>query len=201
MSANVVKTPDISETETIIQNYSTVCDLCEGIGREAHPRSKMINKSSWTCFVYIYLHYPDLGLLRSSYERHGCQTCRLIFSCIQDESSGSVNPHEEQARCERERLASFDIAQDTYRAASLVGSANIDEKYLQEWPIKSALQIEGCGSGRVALCITCHSRRGPRLNPELNPERAYLDVVVHVFETVSMAPPLPRSMNLFCSPG
>lgn len=197
MSANVVTTPDIPKTETINQNNSTVCDLCEGIGREAHPRSEILDTSSSGWFVYIYLHYPDPGLLRSSYERYGCQTCRLILSCIQDGSEGSVNPNEEQARCEKDRLASFDIAQDTYRAASLVGSANIDEKCLQEWPIKSLLQIEGCGPGRVALRITCHSRRGPRLNPE----RIYLDVVVHVFETVSMAPPLPRSMNLFCSPG
>lgn len=96
-----------------------------------------------------------------------------------------------------DRLANFDFSQDTDMAASLVESAEIDKGCIYEWPRRSALQIEGCGSGRVALRITCHSREGPRLNAG----RVHLDVIFHMFETESQAPPLPKSMNLFCSPG
>lgn len=95
------------------------------------------------------------------------------------------------------KLADFDFSQDTAKAASLVGSSEIDKNCIYEWPLRSALQIEGCGSGRVALRITCHSRQGPRVNAG----RVQLDVIFHIFETESQAPPLPKSMNLFCSLG
>lgn len=197
MSANVVTTPDIVKTESTGQKDSTVCNICEGIGDEDHPRSKILDASDPDWFIYIYLHYPDLGLLRSSYEHYACQTCRLILFSIQNESSGNLDSHDEQERDERDRLANFDITQDTEKAAGLVESAEIDRNCAYEWPRRSVLQIEGCGSGRVALRIICHTRREPRLNAE----RRHLDVVLHVFESESQAPPLPRSMNLFYSPG
>lgn len=197
MSTDVLATPCVARTESINQNNSTACNVCEGIGEEDHSRSKILDTSSSGWFIYIYLHYPDLGLLRSSYEQYACQTCRLILSCIQHQSSESLDPHDEQERDEGDRLADFDISKDTDKAASLVKSAEIDKDCLQEWPIRSTLQIEGCGSGRVALRITCHSRRSPRVNTE----KMHLDVVFHIFETESQAPPLPESMKLFCSPG
>lgn len=193
----MVVTPDIAKTGSIDQNYCTVCNICEGIGEVDHPRSRILDTSASGWFFYIYLHYPDLRLLRSSYERYACQTCRLIHSCIQHQSSGSMDLDDEQERDEMDRLANFDISQDTAKAASLVASAEIDKNCIYEWPFTSALQIEGCGSGRVALRITCHSRRGPRVNAG----RVQLDVIFHIFETESQAPPLPKSMNLFCSPG
>lgn len=197
MTTNMVTTQFVAKTESINQNNSTVCNVCEGIGEEDHPRSKILDTSTSGWFIYIYLHYPDLELLRSSYEQFACQTCRLILSCIQHQSSESMDPQDEQERDEGDGLANFDIAKDTDKAASLVASAEIDKDYIDEWPIRSTLQIEGCGSRRVALSITCHSRSGPRVNAE----KMHLEVVFHVFESVSQAPPLPRSMNLFCSPG
>lgn len=197
MSTNVVTTPCIAKTESVNQIYSTVCDVCEGIGEEDHPRSTILDTSVSGWFFYIYLHYPDPRLLRSSYERYACQTCRLILSCIRHQSSGRMDPDDEQERDEMDILAHFDISQDTDKAASLVGSAEIDKNCIHEWPLRSALQIEGCGSGRLALRITCHSRQGPRINAG----RVHLDVVFHIFESDSQAPPLPRPMKLFCSPG
>lgn len=194
MSTNTIATPIVSNTEVVNRDCSIVCKICEGIGREAHPRSRILHRAWPDFFLYLYLHYPDPDMLRSSYKRYGCQTCRLMLSCIQYESSRSIYSHDEQAWDDQDRVASFDVAQDTCEAESLVKSAFID-KYTNKWPDRPLLQIEGCGAGRIALCIMCRTLEGPRTTTESS------DVVIHVFETVSVAPALSKSMKFFCSPG
>lgn len=187
MNINAVTKSSASKPEAINQNCSTVCSVCEGIGEEGHPRSKTYLDYS---FPYIYLHYPDPGFLRCSYERYGCQVCRLILSYIQDESEGSPTSHGEQAQDYWEKLETFDLAQDTNEAASLVRSAYAAD-YSHE------LHIEGCGSGRVALVIERPDDSGPR---EYN-SQSYT-VKIHVFyDTGSVAPQLPKDLQINCSPG
>lgn len=192
MSTDAVAKTSASKAEATINNSFTICEVCAGIGEEDHPRSKMLD-APFDCSYYIYLHYPDPELLRCSIERYACQTCRLILSGIQYGPLASMNPHDdEHPRDERDRLASFDIAQDTCEAASLVKSAEIHKRPGLDEP---DLEIEGCGSRRVALHIRCSGDTGPRTMGET------MFVIAHVFETGSMAPALGRIMQLFCSAG
>lgn len=193
MNTNTIATPSASKPEAINQSCPTVCSICEGIGKEGHTRSKTVDTLHSDPFPtwYIYLHLPGPEFIRSSYERYGCQTCRLILACIQHESKGSPGPQGEQARDDRDRLANFDLAQDTQEAASLVSSAEVGVG-------SNDLQIERCGPGRVALCIREPSQRW---SPRVYAKWGRLEVYIHVFETASVAPRLPRRLNLICSPG
>lgn len=190
MNINTVAKSSASKPEAINQNYSTVCSVCEGIGEEGHPRSKTDLRYD----TYFYLHYPDPGFLKCSYERYGCQVCRLILSCIQYESKGSLTSHGEQAQDYWEKFETFDIARDTNEAASLVTSAQMANHTDDLQP--SILQIEGCGSGRVALSIYSVNDLGPRTYQS----QAHT-VEIYVFNTDSAAPSLPKRMELSSSPG
>jgi hypothetical protein len=195
MSADgAVATPNASKTGAFHRSCSTqaVCSLCEGFGEENHPRSKIVD--GYSNPRYIYLHYPNPGLLRSSYKRYGCQTCRLILSCIQQGATGSLDPHGEQAQGDKDKLATFDIAQDTYEVARLVKSADFEIN-------GEDLQIKGCGSGRVALHTRSWRKRGPRVFTGHWLKEKTLSVNIHVFNTAAVAPPLPECMKLYSSPG
>lgn len=187
MNTDTVAKSSASKPEAINKSRSTVCSVCEGIGEEGHPRSKTISSSY---YPYLYLHYPDPGFLKCSSERYGCQVCRLILSCIQDESKGSLTSHGEQAQDYWEKLETFDVAQDTNEAARLVRYAQVAEG-------SRDLQIEGCASGRVALSIIRFSHEEPRAySAQAHPVEIYL------FHTDSCAPRLPKhTMELSCSPG
>lgn len=193
MSTDAVAITSAPKTESPTKNSSTVCELCAGIGEEGHPRSKTLDAPP-DCSYYVYLHYPDPELLRCSFERYACQTCRLILSCIEFGSWASTDLHDDDKhpRYDTDRLANFDVAQDTCEAASIVESAEI---YKRPGWNDFGLKIEGCGYGRVVLHILCSGGTSPRTTGES------MDVIIHVFETASMAPESPLPMRLFCSAG
>lgn len=192
MNTNTVLMPSSTGPEAINQSGPAVCGVCEGIGEEDHPRSKTVPRDRQVGYIYVYLHYPNARLLQSSYKRHGCKVCGVLLSCIQQESTRSPATHGEQTEDDGDKLASFDISQDTCEAARLVKSAKIDIK-------SEDLHIQGCGSGRVALCIKRNNRSGgPRASAELL--ESHVDI--HVFDRDSVAPRLPgNNIGLICSPG
>lgn len=192
MNTSTVLMPSGTGPEAINQSGPAVCGVCEGIGEEDHPRSKTVPRGRQVGYIYVYLHYPDVRLLQSSYKRHGCKVCGVILSCIQKESTRSPAIHGELAQDDEDRLASFEIVQDSCEAESLVRSAKIDVK-------SEDLQIEGCGSGRLVLCIGRNNRSwSPRSSTELL--QSHVDL--HVFDGGSVAPRLPvDSIGLICSPG
>lgn len=200
MNANSVSGRSLSKPEAINQSCSTVCSLCGGIGEEGHPRSKITNwRHSERFSSYIYLHYPDPELLRSSYERHGCQTCRLILSCIQHESTGMVVPTAVQAQDDRDRLASFDIEQDTNDAARILKSAEVS---LESDGLGDGLKVQGCSTGRVVLWIAIllphREDGGPRADFRMRLK--VKDVGIHIFDQNSVATRV-SAMQMMCSPG
>lgn len=192
MNTNTVLMPTGTWPEAIDQSGPAVCGVCEGIGEEDHPRSKIVPRGRRVGYIYVYLHYPDARLLQTSYKRHGCKVCGVILSCIQQELTRSSSTHGEQAQDDGDKLASFDIVQDTCEAASLVKSARMDIK-------SEDLQIEGCGSGRLALCIERNARSG---SARASTELLQSHVDIHVFDGGSVAPRLQAdSIGLICSPG
>lgn len=192
MNTNTVLMPTSTGPGAINQSGPAVCGVCEGIGEEDHPRSKSVPRGKQVGYIYVYLHYPDARLLQSSYKSHGCTVCGLILSCIQQESTRSPGIYGKQALDDGDGLASFDIVRDTCEAASLVKSARMDIK-------SEDLQIEGCASGRLALCIERNNRSG---SPRGSTELLQSHVDIHVFDGGSVAPRLTAdSIGLICSPG
>lgn len=198
MNTNSISKPITSQPKASIQNCGTVCGLCEGIGKQDHPRSKKaeaVNRGG-NCappVFYIYLHYPHPALLRNSHEQYRCQTCRLILSYIQHKPIASVRTHSEQANDNRDRLASFNIERDTYEAANILRSDEVG--YEGDW-----IQLEGCSSGRIALCIEIFFNNArPRAKKNIILDT--VDVDVYVFGRNSVAVRASRGMQLICSPG
>lgn len=199
-----VSIPKAAKSEALDQSCSTVCSVCEGIGEEDHPRSKIITDfesrgepnasddskaSNVYNNFYIYLHYPDTGFLRSSHKFYGCQTCRLILSLFPEEWS-TANP---STQGEQDKLATFDITQDTYEAASIVSSADISQ---------GVISIEGYGSGRVALCFELHTEPcgGPRACDALKWDMPR--VSIHYFGAFSVGSTKEDATLIWrCSPG
>lgn len=200
MNTNSVSKPSASKLQPMSQTRSTVCGLCQGIGEKGHSRSKTADiydpsGDSIEPPVYVYLHYPDPVLLRSSYEQYGCQTCRLILSCIQHESTGSAGTHGEQAQETRDSLTSFDIERDTYEAASIL---RVNAPFIRD----ECLRMSGCGSGRVVLCIKCPFYpidAAPRA--DTNTSYNALDVEVYIFNGTTRARRMSRRIQVICSPG
>lgn len=204
-----VSIPKAAKSEALNQSCSTVCSVCEGIGEEDHPRSKTITDIWYSGNpnasddskannvhgqFYIYLHYPDTGFLRSSYKLYGCQTCRLILSLVlslfPEEWSVTANP---STQGEQDKLATFDITQDTYEAASIVSSAEISQ---------GVIRIEGCGSGRVALCFGLHTEPcgGPRAFDAS--KRNMPSLSIHAFDAFSVGSAIEDPTLIWrCSPG
>lgn len=92
-----------------------------------------------------------------------------------------------------DRLASFNIERDTYEAANILRSAEVG--YEGDW-----IKLEGCGSGRVALCIEIFFNDAcPRAKKNISLDT--VDVDVYVFGRNSVAARTSRGMQLICSPG
>lgn len=143
---------------------STVCDVCQGFGEDGHPRGWLKDMGQKRC-KYLYLHYPDVILLKESASRN-CHACLVILSCL-DQNIGDLFRCTLQTAVTEARsdytsrsIQDFELEEDNSESGRLLKLAALadDDEYLGTSPTNP----QTFGKGRVVLEMVCGYGTLPR---------------------------------------
>lgn len=172
---------------------SFVCDICQGFGDMKNPRGfilKIEREDDYrvyddTCYVYVYMHHPDLGTLLVS-EDEGCDVCAVICSSFRGFLSG--NEDDDLESLARESEQPEPVADTTQTNDELLTATRFAAVVKQERGFTDE-RLEEYDNGRIVLIVDCNQESGPRGSTRTRN-------IVHAW---ALATPLRHAWNTFFS--
>lgn len=168
MSGNINST-----SHTVGSPGSSICPVCQGIGDLKSPRGVSVklpdNHYSRKRYAYIYMHYPNTGLLCHS-EEAGCEMCKLLREELEsqcwiargkgfDEANTACSPAPgNTSTCPESIIHAAEIDDDVSIVTDLAELTR-PESLRKTWDFK---HVE---SRRIALRLFSDEEAGPRGSP------------------------------------
>lgn len=150
---------------------SFVCDICQGFGDMKNPRGFILKIEPEddfrvyddTCYVYVYVHHPDLDTLLVS-EEEGCNVCAVICSSFREYGFDARLNRQPQVDLDspaqnskrQERVANTTQTNDeTLTATRFAGLVRQERGFTEERLMKY-------DNGRIVLIMDRNQESGPR---------------------------------------
>lgn len=148
---------------------SFVCDVCQGFGDMKNPRGFSLKVEPEDhyfvrddkCYVYVYMHHPDLDTLLAS-EAEGCNVCAVICSSFRRFShdfNRQVSPLSPSlARKIRHPESVENTTQtngETLAATRFAGVVKQERGFTED-------RLREYDNGRIVLIMGCNQESGPR---------------------------------------
>lgn len=191
--SDVTDSDDSSSFEPLA---SFSCDVCQGFGDMINPRAFFLKlkpdeqKYDGACYVYTYMHHPNIGALIASAES-GCKACHIVYNSLRNRNRDILNgivrldsPTGNSKHPESVAHAT-QLSNDVSTAAQFAECAKQERAFTKE-------RLRNYNNGRVVLVFHCDKESGPR-------ECSSAFQIISVWALTTPLLPGYR-LSVFCSP-
>lgn len=190
------------ESSSFESVVSFVCDICQGFGDMKNPRGfimklepeeKFPNRDD-ECYVYAYMHHPNVGTLLVSKEE-GCDVCAIVCSSLRSSNHDVFD--EQVALCspvgrseQPDSIASIvQTNGETWTATLFAGVLKQDRAFTED-------RLRKYDNGRIVLIVRCDQEAGPRGSSKTS---QHVDALVMGLPALHMRSPSFTVFNSACA--